>query len=164
MRALVLALSLICGPMLLALDLSQDITPENVAALINAYRAEKGLLPLRIDSRLTRAANLRMEDMLAGGWWCHKSPEGRSPFDWLPVAGYKHSMAAENLANGFDTAQVLVETWMESPGHRANILGAAYSDCGIAVIEGSTKGPASGKSVIVLFGRRLAEAVMASQP
>jgi uncharacterized protein YkwD len=70
-------------------------------------------------------------------------------------------MAAENLANGFETARLLVESWMESPGHRANILGPSYSDCGIAIIEGSTKGPARGKSIVVLFGRRLAETVAA---
>jgi uncharacterized protein YkwD len=131
---------------------------------MNAYRAEAGLLPLRIDARLTRAAESRMQDMLDGGWWNHRSPEGTSPFVWLSVANYKYSMAAENLANGFETTRLLVETWMESPGHRANILGPAYADCGIAIIDGSTQGPASGKSVVVLFGRKMAEPVAASRP
>jgi len=47
-----------------------------------------------------------------------------------------------------------VQSWMESSGHRANILGAQYADVGIAVIDGSTKGPAMGKSIVVMFGRR----------
>lgn len=159
-----LAVLVAAAPALLALDPYGEITPENVVALMNEYRADAGLLPLRIDSRLTRAANLRMQDMLDGGWWCHTSPEGLSPFSWFSVAGYRHSMAAENLAYGFETAQILVESWMESPGHRTNILGPAYSDCGLAIIEGSTKGPATGKSVVLLFGRRLAEPVIASKP
>lgn len=164
MRTLLLALVITCTPAMLAADFDRDvfaneITAENVAAAMNAYRAEAGLLPLRIDERLTRAAESRMQDMLDGGWWSHQSPEGTSPFVWLSAANYKYSMAAENLANGFETTRLLVETWMESPGHRVNILGPAYADCGIAIIDGSTQGPASGKSVVVLFGRRMAEAV-----
>ncbi|MEO8383222.1 MAG: CAP domain-containing protein [Acidobacteriota bacterium] len=166
MRHLILALLVVCAPALMALDFGGDeraneITAENVTALMNAYRADAGLPPLRIDARLTRAAESRMQDMLDGGWWNHRSPDGTSPFVWVSLADYKYSMAAENLANGFETARLLVETWMESPGHRANILGAGYADCGIAIIEGSTRGPATGKSVVVMFGRRMAEVVAA---
>lgn len=166
MRTLFLAFAITCAPAMLAGDFGRDavaneITVENVALAMNAYRAEAGLLPLRVDLRLTRAAEWRMQDMLDGEWWSHQSPEGTSPFVWLTAANYKYSMAAENLANGFETTRLLVETWMESPGHRLNILGPAYADCGIAIIDGSTQGPASGKSVVVLFGRRMAETVAA---
>jgi uncharacterized protein YkwD len=52
------------------------------------------------------------------------------------------------------TARLLVQSWMESHGHRANILSTDYEDCGIAIIDGSTLGPATGKSIVVMFGRK----------
>lgn len=162
MKPLLLAFLFACSAAASAEHFSSaEITPENVVTLMNEYRAQAGLLPLRLDSKLTRAAEGRMQEMADGGWWSHQSPEGTSPFVWLSIADYRYSMAAENLANGFETVRLLVETWMESPGHRENILGGGYSDCGIAVIDGSTKGPALGRSVVVLFGRRLAETVAA---
>lgn len=130
-----------------------SITVQNVIYLMNAYRSQESLPPLHLDASLTRAAEARMRDMEDGGWWSHESPEGTSPFTWIPV-DYDYVYAAENLAAGFETAHLLVQSWMESPGHRANILGAQYADCGIAIIEGSTRGPSTGKSIVVMFGRR----------
>ncbi|HKR65189.1 MAG TPA: CAP domain-containing protein [Thermoanaerobaculia bacterium] len=148
---LVLLLALCVAAFSLA---AEEITPESVLRLMNDYRAERGLAPLHEDVNLMRAARDRMRDMEDGGWWSHESPEGVSPFVWLAARDYPYAFAGENLACGFETAGLLVESWMESPGHRANILGTQYSDCGIAIIEGSTKGPAAGKSVVVMFGKR----------
>ena len=142
-----------------ALD-ANAITAANVTALMNEYRAEAGLPPLRIDPSLTAAAEARMRDMAEGEWWGHQAPDGTPPFVHIPV-DYDYAFAAENLAAGFDTAGLLVLSWMESSGHRANILGAKYADCGIAVLEGSTKGPSTGKSIVVLFGRRKVQMVTA---
>jgi uncharacterized protein YkwD len=63
-------------------------------------------------------------------------------------------VVGENLATGFETARLLVQSWMESPGHRANIMSSDYEDCGVAIIDGSTTGPANGKAIVVLFGRQ----------
>lgn len=138
-----------------------DITVQHVVDLMNAYRAEQSLPPLHVDSSLTRAAEARMREMEDGGWWSHESPEGTSPFAWIPI-DYDYVYAAENLAAGFETAPILVQSWMESPGHRANIMAAQYADCGIAIIDGSTKGPANGKSIVVMFGRRKVQMVAAA--
>jgi uncharacterized protein YkwD len=129
-----------------------EITVERVLELMNDYRAEHGIAPLVVDPRLSQAAEDRMRDMEEIGYWSHESPEGRSPFTWLHVRGYVYSTAAENLAAGFETAPLLVSSWMESPGHRANIMGRDFEHCGIAIIDGSTRGPATGKSIVVLFG------------
>jgi uncharacterized protein YkwD len=139
-----------------------EITPASVAAFMNQQRVQAGLPPLRIDPSLMRAAEARMTDMADGQWWSHLSPDGASPFAHIPL-DYDYAFAAENLAAGFDTAGVLVASWMESPGHRANILGVNYADCGIAVLEGSTLGPAMGKSVVVLFARRKVAPVILSE-
>lgn len=135
-----------------------EINAANVTALMNEYRAEAGLPPLRLDPSLTRAAEARMNDMADGEWWGHQAPDGTPPFVHIPV-DYDYAFAAENLAAGFDTAGLLVASWMESRGHRANILGVNYADCGIAVLEGATTGPAMGKSIVVLFGRRKVQMV-----
>lgn len=134
-----------------------EITPENVVALMNDERAAQGLGPLKLDARLSRAAEDRMRDMEEGGWWSHESPEGRSPFVWLAVRAYDYEFAGENLAAGFETANVLVTSWMESRGHRENILNANYDECGIAIIDGSTIHPANGKSIVVMFGKRFSD-------
>ncbi|MGZ7042289.1 MAG: CAP domain-containing protein [Thermoanaerobaculia bacterium] len=132
---------------------ARDITAADVLSSMNIYRAENGLPPLREDSRLDLAACDRMRDMGDLSYWSHESPDGRSPFLWLKPRGYVYRYAGENLAAGFETTEVLVTAWMESEGHRENILSPRFDDCGIAVIEGSTKGPASGKSIVVMFGR-----------
>jgi uncharacterized protein YkwD len=133
---------------------TNEITPENIVARMNAYRADAGLAPLRLDDRVTLAARDRMRDMEDTGYWSHDSPAGMSPFTWLTVRDYSFSAAAENLASGFETATFLVDSWMESHGHRENILSPRYEDCGIAIIDGATTGRATGKSVVVLFGKR----------
>lgn len=130
-----------------------DITAQSVLTSMNTCRAKNGLPPLREDPRLELAARDRMRDMEDLAYWSHESPDGRSPFRWLEPHGYTYRYAGENLAAGFETTEVLVSSWMESEGHRANILSPEYDDCGIAIIEGSTKGRAIGMSVVVMFGR-----------
>jgi uncharacterized protein YkwD len=126
-----------------------------VLAQMNEYRAAVGLPPLALDERLAKAATDRMRDMEDAGYWGHVSPEGISPFVWLAARDYPYAAAAENLAAGFETVGLLVQSWMESPGHRANILGAQFEDCGISIIDGATTGPKTGKSIVVLFGGKL---------
>ena len=130
-----------------------EITPQSIVAEMNLRRAAEGLGPLRIDARLAKAAEDRMHDMEQQEYWAHVGPDGLAPFRWIQPRGYAFANAGENLAAGFETAEVLVDSWMESKGHRANILSPLYSDCGIAVIEGSTTGRAVGKSVVVMFAR-----------
>ena len=103
---------------------------------------------------LDEAAADRMRHMEEESFWSHESPDGLSPFHWLDQRQYRYRTAGENLASGFETARLLVQSWMESRGHRANILSADYEDCGIAIIDGSTLGPAPGKSIVVLFGAK----------
>ena len=135
-----------------------DITPVTVLSEMNGYRVKEGLAPLRFDPRLMAAADDRMHDMEDLQYWAHDAPDGRAPFVWLKPHGYDFRFAGENLATGFETVELLVQGWMESPGHRANILSTDYDDVGIAVIDGSTTHRATGKSIVVMFGRsRLAK-------
>lgn len=153
---LIVTVSILAGPSLQALEPGRlEITRESVLAAMNRHREERNLRPLRADRRLDLAAEDRMRDMEEIGYWSHESPEGRSPFFWLALRGYRFGYAGENLAKGFETAAVLVDSWMESKGHRANIMSADYADCGIAIIDGSTTGKSTGKSIVVLFATLL---------
>lgn len=137
-----------------AAEPSNEITAANVLRLMNEYRAQEGLLPLNEDALLDQAAGDRMRHMEEESFWSHESPNGLSPFHWIDRRQYRYRSAGENLATGFETARLLVQSWMESRGHRANILSADYEDCGIAIIDGSTLGSATGKSIVVMFGKR----------
>lgn len=129
-----------------------DITRASVIAEMNVRRAAFGLPPLHEDARLDAAADDRMSDMEDQGYWAHVAPDGREPFVWMRPHGFDYRFAGENLAAGFDTSEVLVDAWMESQGHRANIMSPLYRDCGVAIIEGSTIRRQSGKSIVVMFG------------
>jgi uncharacterized protein YkwD len=131
-----------------------EISVESVVAELNARRAEMKLPPLRHDSRLAEAAADRMHDMEDQAYWAHVGPDGESPFRWLKPRGYNFWFAGENLASGFETSEIMVDGWMESKGHRENILGPMFTECGVAVIEGATTGRARGYSVIVIFARQ----------
>lgn len=153
-RVPLLLLTLCVATAAFASDATNAITRENVLVLMNGYRADAGLHPLRDDEQLTQAAEDRMRHMEDNAYWSHESPDGLSPFVWMVARNYDYSAAAENLASGFETAKFLVASWMDSPGHRENIMSASYEDCGIAIIEGATTGRATGKSIVVLFGAR----------
>lgn len=134
------------------------ISKESVVAEINRHRLESGLAPLRADGRLDAAAEDRIADMETVGYWGHQCPEGHSPFVWLSGHDYQHRTVGENLAAGFETTSVLVQSWMESPGHRANILSSDYSDIGVALIDGGTTRRMNGRSVVVMFAREMEDA------
>ena len=153
MRRLVLLAAILAASAAYA----SDITRASVVDQMNARRAVAGLPPLHEDARLDRAADDRVQDMEDQEYWAHFSPDGQSPFRFLKPRGYDYQFAGENLAAGFDTAEVLLDAWMESAGHRQNILSPLYADCGVSIIEGSTLGRSAGKSIVVIFGRAKAQ-------
>ncbi len=108
------------------------ITAEGAAVVdrTNAERAAAGCGPLVVDERLTAAAQLHSEDMLAQGYFDHTSLDGRSPWDRAKTQGYPNP-GAENIAKGQATAEDVVRAWMDSPGHRANILNCDLREIGV---------------------------------
>jgi uncharacterized protein YkwD len=154
-RALLFAGVLLAVANAYAVAPQEEITPDSIVAAMNGYRALAGLGPLHLESRLAMAAGDRMKHMEEAGFWSHESPEGLPPFVWLTARAYNYRAAGENLASGFETVSLLVQSWMESPGHRANILSRDYEDCGIAIIDGATTGPATGKSIVVMFASKM---------
>ncbi|WP_017571665.1 CAP domain-containing protein [Nocardiopsis halotolerans] len=101
---------------------------DQVVTLVNDERAEAGCDPLRVDQRLTAAAQEHSEDMNRRDYMAHVSPEGEGPGDRARQHGY-HAWGAENVAMGQTSAEQVMEAWMNSDGHRRNIL-----DCGLVAI------------------------------
>ncbi|MFD0339380.1 CAP domain-containing protein [Streptomyces sp. NPDC127117] len=107
-----------------------------VLALVNQERAKVGCSPLTASSSLASLAQDFSADMAARGFFDHTDPDGRSPWDRAAKAGVQ-GLAAENIARGQASAQAVMDSWMNSDGHRANILNCDYKTLGIGVHYGS---------------------------
>ncbi|MFD0417717.1 sigma-70 family RNA polymerase sigma factor [Streptomyces sp. NPDC127108] len=107
---------------------------EKVLALVNDERAKAGCRPVKIDDRLSRAAQLHSEDMSENGYFDHTSQDGRSFADRATAQGYP-SPGAENIARGQNSPGSVMQSWMNSQGHRENILNCDLTTMGVGVVE-----------------------------
>jgi len=109
-----------------------------VVRLVNAERAKNGLAALTEVESLSDLARLKSRDMRDLGYFDHTSPTYGSPFQMMRSFGVSYRAAGENIAMGYATPQAVVNAWMNSPGHRANILNAKYAKIGVGyVAEGN---------------------------
>jgi hypothetical protein len=122
------------------LGVSYTITTQEIIGQTNDWRGKSGLPALRENGPLNVAAQLKGQDMLAKGYWAHTSPDGLEPWYWINKSGYNYQRAGENLAKDFRDTTSTVNAWMNSPGHKANIMSPYYKDIGIAVVSGSFNG------------------------
>uniref|UniRef100_UPI00406CA0B7 CAP domain-containing protein n=1 Tax=Ureibacillus sp. FSL W7-1570 TaxID=2954593 RepID=UPI00406CA0B7 len=106
-----------------------------VVELTNAERAKAGLKPLTMYNPLMAVAKAKSQDMANLGYFSHTSPTYGSPFDQMRAAGIQYRAAGENIAQGQRTPEQVVNAWMNSPGHRANILNANYTHIGVGFVE-----------------------------
>ena len=104
--------------------------------LVNVRRAENGLKPLTISEELSVKARVKSTDMLENNYFSHNSPTYGSPFALMKALGIEYRSAAENIAMGYRTAEAVVNAWMNSPSHRANILSSNYTSMGIGHVDG----------------------------
>jgi len=107
-----------------------------VAKLVNQERAKAGLQPLRFDSNLAKMALDKAKDMSNLGYFDHTSPTYGSPFDMMKAYGISYTYAGENIAMGQRTPQEVMKGWMNSPGHRANILNPNFDTIGVGYYNG----------------------------
>ncbi|MCG7334507.1 CAP domain-containing protein [Sporosarcina sp. ACRSM] len=112
-------------------DASLSAMEQAVLDLTNAERQKAGLQPLQADSNLMNSARQKSADMASNGYFSHTSPTYGSPFDQMKANGVNYSSAAENIAMGQRSAEEVVKAWMESPGHRQNILTPEFTHIGI---------------------------------
>ena len=109
---------------------------QEVIRLVNEIRVQNGLKALTYDWELSRVARYKSQDMKDNKYFSHTSPVYGSPFQMIRNFGISFRSAGENIAKGYATPQAVVNGWMNSSGHRANILNANYTHIGVGYVSG----------------------------
>lgn len=117
------------------------VITNEVVNLTNQERAEFGCPALAISDQLTQAAQGHAEDMAATSTLSHTGSDGSSPWDRILATGYTYSAAAENVAAGYQTPESVVQGWMNSEGHRNNILNCDLTEIGVGYALSPTNVP-----------------------
>ena len=140
------------------------ITSSTVISLANAARQEGGLAALTHNGLLAQAAQAKANDMLGRQYFSHNTPTGETPWTFIKAVGYSYVTAGENLAIDFSEAESIQSAWMNSPGHRANIMNASFQEIGIGIAKGMYNGHET-TIVVQMFGAPIAQKVeMPSAP
>ena len=117
------------------LDLEVTQYENEVIRLVNEIRTQNGLKKLTADWELIRVARYKSEDMKRNNYFSHTSPTYGSPFDMIKSFGLSYRTAGENIAKGQTTPKAVVNGWMNSSGHRKNILNSAYTKIGVGYVS-----------------------------
>ncbi len=117
-----------------------DILPSVLVDQTNANRKSANLADLKTSAALEEAARMKADDMAAKGYFSHTTPDGKTPWYFLNEAKYAFSRAGENLAVNFFDSKDVADAWMNSSGHRANILNSAFTEVGVATAHGTFEG------------------------
>jgi uncharacterized protein YkwD len=117
------------------LGYATDMSISGLLSGTNTQRLNNGESALALNGLLDNAAQSKANDMAARDYWSHNTPDGQTPWTFITAAGYSYSLAGENLAYGFATSADTITGWMNSPGHRANILNAGYTEVGFGIVN-----------------------------
>ena len=115
-------------------DASAEAYEQEVIRLVNEIRAQNGLSALTYDWELSRVARYKSQDMKDNRYFAHNSPVYGTPFQMITNFGIPYRTAGENIAKGYATPQAVVNAWMNSSGHRANILNAGFTRIGVGYV------------------------------
>ena len=110
------------------------LNEKKAVELTNAERAKQGLAPLTLDPALSKVARAKSQDMKDKNYFDHNSPTYGSPFDMMKSFGISYTSAGENIAMGQKTPEEVVQAWMDSPGHRANIMNSSFTHIGVGYV------------------------------
>lgn len=120
------------------IESGQSTQANAVLKLVNEERAKQGLKSLTLSTKLTSIANTKSKDMAVNKYFSHNSPTYGSPFQMLQHFGVNYKTAGENIAAGQKTPEEVMKSWMNSSGHRANILNPKYTQLGIGYYKGGS--------------------------
>lgn len=129
------------------------MSDQTIISLVNTERQKAGLHPLIVSASLQRSSYAKGADMMSVDYWSHNAPDGSEPWHFFEENGYMFTGAGENLAKSFSTPAGVVKGWMDSPTHKANVLGAEYKEIGIAAIDGTLLGEQT-TLIVAHFGAR----------
>ena len=130
---------------------SAGLSEQSLLERTNDERQAGELRTLKYSDKLAQAAIMKADDMFTNQYWAHDSPSGKKPWAWLDSVGYVYSVAGENLAKDFNSADATVHAWMASESHRKNIMDGRYSEAGFAIKEGVLNGQDT-TIVVALYG------------
>lgn len=116
-------------------DLSVSAYEAEVVRLVNVERQKNGVSPLTEDWQLSRVARYKSQDMKDKKYFSHTSPTYGSPFQMMKSFGISYKSAGENIAKGYASPKAVVDGWMNSPGHRANILNSSFTHIGVGYVK-----------------------------
>ncbi len=140
-----------------------NTTPSGLLASTNNEREQNALSDLTLNSTLSQAAQAKANDMITRNYWSHTTPDGKEPWVFINQVGYQYQAAGENLAYGFSDNASTVTGWMNSPGHRANILNGTYSEVGFGIAHGPNYQNEGEQTVVVaLYAKPSTEPVTQS--
>lgn len=124
------------GQILSIPQVDQSVTAyeAEVVRLVNEIRQQNGLRPLTANWELSRVARYKSQDMVDNRYFSHTSPTYGTPFQMIKAFGLSYKNAGENIAYGYATPKAVVDGWMNSSGHRANILNASYTQIGVGYV------------------------------
>ncbi len=131
-----------------------SIDPVNLLREHNVIRANLGLEPLKINLNLDNSALAKANAMLSSDCWSHYCPDGKSPWTFFQEAGYNYVLAGENLAEGFFDVNAVMNAWLNSPTHKANIVKPEYQEIGFGIVSGTFQGISNNIIIAVHFGTR----------
>lgn len=106
-----------------------------VIRLVNVQRSKAGLQQLKTNWQLCRAARYKSADMANKGYFAHNSPTYGTPFKMMESFGLRFSSAGENIAHGQKTPAEVMKAWMNSPGHKSNIMSGSYTEIGVGLAK-----------------------------
>ncbi len=112
---------------------STSISQSGLLESTNIKRTEAGVATISLNPKLTDAAQSKADDMVKMNYWSHESPDGKQPWLFIAKTGYIYSKAGENLAFGFDTNQQVIDGWLNSTTHRANMLDSSFQEVGFGI-------------------------------
>ncbi|MEZ3453302.1 MAG: serine protease [Oscillospiraceae bacterium] len=115
----------------ISVDSSVSAYEKKVVELVNEIRKEYGLSELKLNTKLCAVARAKSQDMKDNNYFSHTSPTYGSPFDMMKSFGISYRTAGENIAMGYRTPEEVVDGWMNSEGHRANILNGSFKEIGM---------------------------------
>lgn len=122
------------------LGYATSISAGELHTLSNQQRSSNGLKGFTLNSKLSQAASAKAQHMFSQNYWAHVAPDGTSPWSFISAQGYAYSTAGENLAKDFSVSSGVVNGWMGSSGHRANVLSTTFSEVGYAAVNGTLLG------------------------
>lgn len=146
------------------LGASTGLTNLQLLSVTNQSRELQSIGSLRLNSQLAAAAQTKAQDMVSDNYWSHISPDGSQPWNFAKQAGYHYQALGENLAYGFIGSDDVINGWLNSQEHRANMLDPAYQDVGFGVVQAANYQSKGAQTVVVaMYGRRTEAAAMATQ-